>query len=212
MRLIRHAFAAAVLPLVGVVAIAATPSAAASGDLLSGHGNFERPVVSGGLGKVFASGAIFDGWKVHVGKVTLSRKASGIIVPPQGRQALVLADAFANAPATAGEVCRPIATIAGHKYTFTFLAAVVTLGPSQIVMKIGSSSSHTVSIAPTLPAKFGFHSLTLKATKTNAQLCITASNAPSGAFPAVDRVAVHDRGCEASTAIKPRAGIDLRWH
>ena len=138
----RSSIVSALLVATAFAAVTASPAAATSTDLLGGHGNFEKPVVVGAIIKPFAAGTTFDGWQVSVSTVSLFRAFNGVIVPPQGKQGLVLVNAKTPpGPSTtkAGMVCRAIASVAKHRYSVTFEAATVNNDVARIVAKLGTA-------------------------------------------------------------------------
>jgi hypothetical protein len=188
---LRRAALLGALVVMAVPAVASSLGAAASSDVLNGHGSFEKPVIIGNA-KLYAPGTSFDGWRVKIAKVAMGPGLAGFVAPPQGKQFLSIANPFNGKKA--GEVCRSIASVAGHHYSVVFLAAVVANGSSRIVIKIGSASSRTKPIAASFPAAWKSYALKLTSPTANAQFCITAENAPPAAYPAIDRVTVHDLG------------------
>jgi hypothetical protein len=182
------AVCAAITPFV----IAAPAGAATDAvDLLGGHGNFEAPVVPNPPGyEQFSPPSSFDGWQVSQQPVFLSRTVGGISEVPQGQQALALVAAGGGA-ALAGSVCRPVATIAGHRYRIVFQATSAVSGPSTIIAKLGARSK---SVSAQAGAFFKPFSLKLRAAVADAQLCFTATLPAAGYFPSIDAARVFDLG------------------
>src|SRR5262245_3273158 len=81
---------------------------------------------------------VLDGWQVRKQPVNLGLTVSGIFEVPQGMQALVFIPA-GGVGTPPGQVCRPIATVAGHAYQIVFKAVSVG-GPTPVIVKLGTAS------------------------------------------------------------------------
>ena len=193
-----HSFGSRAFGALALVAAAtfgvARAASATSTDLLAGHGNFEKPVQTS-LGTTYKAGQSFDGWSVTANKVSVAQGYPGIMVPPQGRQAVSLVDVFQPTNGgTPGAVCRTIATLAGHRYSVGFLAGIANSGTATIVMKIGSASKSVSLPKGGYPAVFKHYAVTVASSAANARFCIGGSNFAKNAFPVVDAVKVIDLG------------------
>ena len=181
--------------LVSLVGFTA-PVSAASTNLLGSSGNFEKPVLTTGLdtSKTIKPGHNFAGWTVTTASVGLATSYPGLMVPPQGNQALVLVPVKGVGGPPAGAVCRTIPTIAGHRYAISFYGSDVNSGQPQLVVQLGANSA-SVQLAPgSFPAVFKRFKVTLTAAVANAEICFTATNLTEFSFPVIDGAKVVDLG------------------
>jgi hypothetical protein len=177
-----------------IAASTATIATASTTDLLAGHGNFEKPVISGTAETLYLN-EHFDGWVVARGKVSLIRKDPGFVTPPQGNQALALVDAHDPAAANSpGTVCRATTAIAGHSYKVTFLATVILRHRAHVVVLLGNSETAVALPTGSKPAVWKSYRVTLPAQANRPPFCLEAALVGSSAFPAVDAVKVVDLG------------------
>jgi hypothetical protein len=192
--------------LVALVGFAA-PVSAASTNMLGGGGNFEKPVLGGpGSTKTFNPGQSFGGWKVTTASVGLSAAFPGVMVPPQGNQALSLVPVNGSGGPPAGAVCRTISTLPGHSYAISFYGADVNSGRPSIVVQLGASSASVLLKPGSIPAVFKRFKVTLLAPVPNAVLCFTASNLTALSFPVIDEAKVVDLGPPPCACTMPDRG------
>ena len=172
-------------------ALSAAIGAAGPGNLVT-DGGFEQPSVGTGATSmvIYQSGDTFDQWQAS-GVVFIHNSFPGLMVAPEGNQALALRSPSGQTPVQPGTVCQSVATTSGSRYRLVFLAATV-VKPSALSASIDGSTVLRADLNPDSNNEGVWepHQADFTATATSTTICLTGIVLNDGGWPVIDAVSV----------------------